>query len=232
MSKLHLRLQAPPDANGCVRWVGPTANGGYGAVQWRGRSMNAHRAAYEIYHQCEVPKGVVVRHTCDNPWCVAKDHLVLGTARDNVMDAIERGRFRSGHMPGEKNGRALLSEADVLLIRASKKSNPELAAAFGVSIATISHARLGRNWKHLPTPSREKRMSLNDRLDQFFLDNVGVPVDGKDLAGIAGSYAWRTRVSNVRQRFKRRGGNIINDMKHVRVGDRTFTISTYRAVLP
>ena len=75
-------------------------------------------------------------------------------------------------------------------------------------------------------------MTLADRLERFFVENSDVFVDGKDLAGIAGTYAWRTRLSEVRQRFKQRGGNIKNRQRRVKVGTRIYTISEYMAVLP
>ena len=44
-------------------------------------------------------------------------------------------------------------------------------------------------------------MTLNDKLERFFLEHLATPIDGKDLAGTVGTYAWRTRVSDVRKRF-------------------------------
>lgn len=41
---------------------------------------------------CSAPTGVCVRHTCDTPACIARGHLVLGTQRDNLCDAIGRKR--------------------------------------------------------------------------------------------------------------------------------------------
>ena len=34
----------------------------------------------------------VVRHTCDEPACVNPKHLIKGTQKENVRDAIERNR--------------------------------------------------------------------------------------------------------------------------------------------
>lgn len=51
--------------------------------------------------------------------------------------------------------------------------------------------------------------SLNDKLEAFFKDRPNVSVDGKRLAEIAGGYAWRTRVSDLRTK---RGMNIVNDV--------------------
>lgn len=37
-------------------------------------------------------KGVVVRHTCDNPRCINPEHLITGTSADNNKDRAMRGR--------------------------------------------------------------------------------------------------------------------------------------------
>lgn len=64
---------------------------GYAIVHSKGRGLYAHRVAYEHYHGT-IPEGMVVRHTCDNPPCIERDHLVIGTKRQNNEDAWERGR--------------------------------------------------------------------------------------------------------------------------------------------
>ncbi len=43
-------------------------------------------------------------------------------------------------------------------------------------------------------------MSLTDRLDAYFRARPNVWLDGLELAKVAGSYAWRSRCSNLRQR--------------------------------
>jgi hypothetical protein len=45
-----------------------------------------------LKHKGAIPKGLWVLHHCDNNRCVNLDHLYLGTPKDNLQDAIIRGR--------------------------------------------------------------------------------------------------------------------------------------------
>lgn len=74
----------------CWLWTGIVDRRGYGRV-YRGRMVFAHRFSYEL-HVGQIPKGLIVRHSCDVPGCVNPDHLRLGTQRDNVGDMFARGR--------------------------------------------------------------------------------------------------------------------------------------------
>jgi len=49
--------------------------------------------------------------------------------------------------PGERSGRAVLSEADVLAIRQSNEGTAKLARDYGVSPGCIDHARRGLSWR-------------------------------------------------------------------------------------
>ncbi len=51
-----------------------------------------HRLAWEAHNAEPIPKGMLVRHTCDNPACCNPNHLILGTDQDNVNDMFERKR--------------------------------------------------------------------------------------------------------------------------------------------
>lgn len=48
------------------------------------------------------------------------------------------------------------------------------------------------------TPAKVKKPSLLDRLEAFFRARPGQWIDGRALEGVAGVYAWRTRVSELR----------------------------------
>lgn len=79
-------------------------------------------------------------------------NLRWDTHKSNVQDSIRHGTWN--HLPpgiGVKNGRAKLSEADVLAIRAFrfKRPNRDLAKQHGVSLGLISMIHTRAVWKHI-----------------------------------------------------------------------------------
>lgn len=139
--------------NGCWEWMSTTKNG-YGTFESGSVSMaarksskrGAHQVSYEAYNGL-IPKGQVVRHTCDNPLCINPDHLILGTQADNVADREARGRRKD--INGEMIGTSKLTAAQVYEIRASKLSCSKLAEIYGVDKSNISSIKTGKSWKHL-----------------------------------------------------------------------------------
>ena len=139
--------------NGCWEWMSTTKKG-YGVFESGSVSMaarksskrGAHQVSYEAYNGL-IPKGQVVRHTCDNSLCINPDHLILGTQADNVADREARGR-RKG-INGELIGTSRLTAAQVLEIRASDLSYAQLAEKYGVDKSTIYCVKTGKSWKHL-----------------------------------------------------------------------------------
>ena len=117
------------------------------------RKVRANRLAWELT-QGPIPSGASVCHTCDNPACVRPSHLFLGTHSDNMRDASAKGRLRNyqGGVPGEQNGNAAVSEADVREIRRLRHdgvSGREVARRYGLSPAQVSRIHTGRRWAHV-----------------------------------------------------------------------------------
>lgn len=107
----------------------------------------AHRVAWVLANGRTPQPGYVVRHSCDTPLCCNPKHLSEGTRGDNQRDM--QVRLRSGVL-GSKNPKAVLTEADVPVIRASTESDAVLAERYGVMQWAIYDCRSGHSWKHLP----------------------------------------------------------------------------------
>lgn len=70
----------------------------YGIVQYPAICINykiltMSRYLYEKV-KGKIPKGLILRHKCDNKGCINLDHLILGTKKDNTHDALIRNRLK------------------------------------------------------------------------------------------------------------------------------------------
>lgn len=83
--KDEIRSRVEYDTNGGC-WLWPVS-AGYG--QFKGK--RAHRLSYEAF-KGPIPDGLFVCHKCDVPACCNPDHLFVGTASDNSLDMVKKGR--------------------------------------------------------------------------------------------------------------------------------------------
>ncbi len=131
-------------ASGCHEWQGGLLKSGYGCF----RSRPAHRWIWSQKNGA-IPKGLLVRHRCDNPSCVNIDHMELGTVADNSRDMVERGRSLRGSL----NNANKLSVAQVQEIRTAIRDKAvlqkDIASKYGVTPSLISQIKKGRAWKYL-----------------------------------------------------------------------------------
>jgi hypothetical protein len=81
----------PEPNSGCWLWTSTVSTRGYGLFKLDRRQQFAHRVAWSLANDREIPQGLVVRHRCDTPTCVNPDHLELGTHADNAKDRDSRG---------------------------------------------------------------------------------------------------------------------------------------------
>jgi hypothetical protein len=134
----------------CIDYQGSKNTNGYG-IRGKRPQLQMHRVAYCESRgvSLESIKGYVVRHTCDRPPCVNPEHLLLGTANDNVQDKVDRGR----QCYGERNAMARMTDEMVKQMRAMQKelglSQRRLAKAFGVSQTTAYRVVARKAWAHV-----------------------------------------------------------------------------------
>ena len=110
-------VKDPNHPKGCWIWNPKNAlhSFGYGhACSGNGETDSAHRLSYRLTYG-EIPAGLVVRHKCDNPSCVRPDHLLLGTQKENIADARERGR--AVYVKGEDIGCAQFRNTQIPIIK-------------------------------------------------------------------------------------------------------------------
>lgn len=146
--------------SGCWLWTAAVNKGGYGKFGQGpkgGRTLPAHRVAWELTHG-PIPEGLCVLHKCDNPPCVNPDHLCLGTLSDNSRDMVAKRRNPvltdpGRHARGSRDGQAKLTENAVQRIRALYAeggiTQAELASLFQISHTSVWLILNRRSWKHV-----------------------------------------------------------------------------------
>lgn len=145
--------------HGCWLWVGSRTVHGYGRFKHKRVHYFAHRYSLGLAIGRKLGPGEQANHRCDNRLCVNPDHLYAGTQKDNIRDAMERGRMslqRPGfprHVArGTANPRAKLDPEAVRRIRrlrASGWTQQRIADDVGVWQTTVSHVLQGKTWGHV-----------------------------------------------------------------------------------
>ena len=134
----------PAPSECCWEWTACKTTDGYGCFQLNYRNLRAHRLAYTL-SKGEIPEGLVVRHTCDNPVCCNPGHLILGTHTDNMADMLERKR----QAKGEGNSSCKLTPKQVMEIYNSPLTQNEIAKLYNIAPSNVSSIKLKKTWKHI-----------------------------------------------------------------------------------
>ena len=140
----------PEPNSGCWLWVGPINDqrGGYGSFNCgHVRGKRAHRISWQLFRG-PLTADEHILHACDMPCCVNPDHLFKGDQQINMADKVAKRR----QLSGERNGTAVLTEAQAMTVLKDGRRTCDIAREYGVSPETVGHIRRGRTWKHLPRP--------------------------------------------------------------------------------
>jgi hypothetical protein len=130
--------------NGCILWNGSKTRQGYGRTKRKNYGqIYVHRLVWSIANG-EIPDNMKICHKCDNPSCININHLFMGTQKENIQDAITKGRFHQFCKKGENRlgnkrgaGKRKLLPADVVSIVNGPETYVGLSKKYGVSTDTI-----------------------------------------------------------------------------------------------
>jgi hypothetical protein len=134
---------------------------GYGQVLIARKNLLVHRVAWAMSHGYDIPDGLCVLHTCDNPPCCNPDHLWLGTKADNSADMHAKGRFRpggagrswEGKRAGEGNTNAKLTAEDVVAIRElfdrGEATRADIARRYGITWPAVDKIVKRTSWANI-----------------------------------------------------------------------------------
>jgi len=98
--------------------------------------IRAHRLAY-LLAKGSIDPALHVCHRCDKPACCNPDHLFEGSARENQLDSMAKGRKPIG----ENHPQAKTLDRDIVImgrLREIGLAQHEIAEAFGISQSQVS----------------------------------------------------------------------------------------------
>ena len=123
--------------NDCIEWKGSKNKEGYGSIMINHKLTKTHRLSYQLQIG-EIPSGLLICHSCDNPSCINIQHLWVGTDKQNTADKYLKGR--QNILKGEKNPSSKLKDIQVYEIRELLKKGEkgtEIAKKYSVHSSTI-----------------------------------------------------------------------------------------------
>jgi HNH endonuclease len=138
IARLAKRSHRDP-TTGCLIWNGTKAKGGYGQITYRRTVWSVHRLSWTA-HRGEIPPHTYICHACDNPSCIAIEHLFIGSPRENYFDMRKKGRSRF-------NAKLTLENvADIKRRLARGEPIRDIAKDFTVNAIQIKRIQQGISW--------------------------------------------------------------------------------------
>lgn len=140
--------------NECWNWIKSFNLNGYGkfhmSINGKKKSLVASRYGWELING-NIPDGLLVCHSCDNPPCQNPKHWFLGTSKDNTQDMIKKNRLHDQR--GELNGVAKVTAIQVIEIRKRYPldgiSQAKLGKEYGLTQSGIKAILHRDTWKHI-----------------------------------------------------------------------------------
>ena len=128
--------------SGCWLWAGAATGMGYGSVSIKidGRYFphTAHRVSFYLATGKD-PGELDLCHRCDTTLCVNPSHLFIGTRKDNLRDAVSKGRMAKA---SPQIARYILHYKD------HPEHTPQIIAKkLGMPVHFVMDVQAGKRWK-------------------------------------------------------------------------------------
>jgi hypothetical protein len=147
----------------CLEWQGYIQGGGYGVLERRigGRAIKvlAHRFSAKYLGGLDIT-DIDACHQCDNRKCVDDHHLFAGTRKQNMEDAVNKGRQAKGSMLPQTN----LTEDQVHQIREDTQGYEAIASLFKTTSSSVSNIKNLVEWSWLPVRGSIHKAGSGDRI--------------------------------------------------------------------
>lgn len=149
------KVDKGPHPGGCWLWTAYIQKSwGYGVfgIKRNGKdgTVLAHRHSWFLVNG-EVPDGMLVCHSCDNPRCVNPDHLWVGTNNDNMQDMKQKGRGKSRQ--GSRHPTSRMTEWHAAEIwrrcRILHHRRDIVSQELGVSMSAVKRVVSREAWRHV-----------------------------------------------------------------------------------
>jgi len=164
--RFESRVDRSGGSGSCHPWTGSCdKQTGYGDFWYRGRTIGAHRYAWQRKNG-PIPEGMSVLHRCDIRKCVNDTHLDIGSQADNMRDRIAHG---AGYARGEAHSRSRLTEKNLQIaaaLRRDRKTWKEIAELLGVARSTISRSVQHQSdlWSHVEVGVVPSNLGITDEM--------------------------------------------------------------------
>lgn len=171
----------------CWIWQMNIDSWGYGTITVDKQSRKAHRVSFELYRDEDLPEfspDHQINHTCHNPACVNPDHLYIGTAQENVDDAMEIGAWDDNRRRGSEVATSKLTEDEVIEIKKrclSGETQKAVASDYGVDHSTVNKIMVGKQWQHIGPDVTETDTTPDVRYGEKNNRSVLAPDDVREI---------------------------------------------------
>lgn len=130
------------DDTNCWKWNLQLDKGGYGTISINGQRKKAHVASCEAKYGYNKPEGNIVRHLCNNTWCVNPEHLEFGSFLQNNIDAV--------NCESNKNNTSLNVVREIKsTYKKDGLSAKERTVKYNISWKVLRDIEIGKTFKHI-----------------------------------------------------------------------------------